>query len=149
MATLAGGCHCGGLRVEFQTAQNISSLHPRACDCSFCRKHGAAYVSDPAGALSITENAAGLLADYRQGSNAARFLFCRRCGVLIAVVYEQDASTFGAVNSGCLDSADEFAESASASPQKLGAAEKTSRWQQLWVPDVVVTMFDDKTRKVP
>jgi len=46
---LKGGCHCGKVRVELTTSIRPGDFRPRACDCSFCTKHGAAYVSDPAG----------------------------------------------------------------------------------------------------
>jgi hypothetical protein len=141
---LHGACHCGALRVEFGTGQDPATIHPRACDCSFCRKHGAAYVSDPAGSLSVTETVDGMLGDYRQGSNTAQFLLCRRCGILVAVLFVEESRTFGAVNSRCLDSDLRFGETVSASPQKLGADEKIFRWRQLWIADVKVRMFGDK-----
>ena len=137
--TLPGGCHCGRLSVEFSTAQKPAALHPRACDCSFCRKHGAAWISDPAGALSVSARGAATLREYRQGSEAARFLLCAHCGVLVAVVYEQDARIHGAVNAGCLDGEPGLADAVPASPQRLSAEEKISRWLQVWVPDVVLT----------
>ena len=48
---LAGGCHCGKLKVEFETGIDPADFSPRACDCSFCTKHGAAYISDPRAAF--------------------------------------------------------------------------------------------------
>ena len=68
MSTLRGSCHCGRLGIEFTTACEPASLHPRACDCTFCRKHGAAWISDPAGTLSVTASASDALHEYRQGS---------------------------------------------------------------------------------
>jgi hypothetical protein len=140
--TLPGSCHCGRLSVEFSTAQEPAGLHPRACDCSFCRKHGAAWISDPAGALSLSARGAASLREYRQGSESARFLLCAHCGVLVAVVYEQDGCTYGALNAGCLDGEPGLAEAVSASPQRLSAEEKIARWRQVWVPDVVLATTD-------
>lgn len=137
MATLRGSCHCGRLRVEFSTSENPASIVPRACDCSFCRKHGAAYVSDPAGRLLVT----GALIDaheYQQGSNAARFLVCRHCGVLMAVVYKDGSRIHGAVNASCLDDDPGLGEPVPASPQTLAPDEKVTRWREMWVPDVVL-----------
>ena len=130
-----GGCHCGALRVAFETALEIAELSPRACDCSFCTRHAAAYVSDPCGKLSITAMAAGDALVYRQGSNNAAFLVCGHCGILVAVVSRNDAGTFGAVNVRCLDFAG-FGDSVATSPQRLDAGEKIARWSTLWVPDV-------------
>ncbi len=47
MSTVLGGCDCGNLSVELELSEPSNSYRPRACDCSFCRKHVAAYVSDP------------------------------------------------------------------------------------------------------
>lgn len=136
--TMRGSCHCGRLRVEFSTYQDAASIAPRACDCSFCRKHGAAYISDPAGRMSVTESEPGATREYRQGSNAARFLLCSHCGVLVAVVYEHEGRIYGVANTRCLDEDAGFASPVPASPQALAPDEKVSRWLELWIPDVVL-----------
>lgn len=136
--TLQGGCHCGQLHLQFATMQPPAATHPRACDCTFCRKHGAAYVSDPHGSLSVTARDMQAMVRYRQGSNTADFLLCGHCGVLVAVVFEHEGRRYGAANASALDEADAFAERVTASPQWLSADEKTTRWQAFWVPDVVL-----------
>lgn len=78
----------------------------------------------------------GALRKYRQGSNAADFLICAHCGVLVAVTYEHNSRIYGAVNIGCLDGPNGLGSSAPASPQALSQEEKISRWLQLWVPGV-------------
>lgn len=133
MATLRGGCHCGKVEATFDTQHDPATLHPRACDCSFCRKHGAAWVSDPAGRLVVGTREPGALREYRQGSGNARFLLCSDCGVLVAVVAEGDTGLLGAVNAGCLQPAS-LGEPVVASPQQLAAADKIARWRQLWTP---------------
>ncbi len=139
--TLQGSCHCGRLRLEFATEQDAASIVARACDCSFCQKHGAAYISDPAGRLSVSESDAGALREYRQGSNAARFLVCEHCGVLVAVVFEHDSRIYGAANARCLDGQIGLGSSVPASPQTLSREEKVSRWLKVWVPDVALTRY--------
>lgn len=134
-STLRGSCHCGELRVELSTRLDPATLIPRACDCSFCLKHGAAYVSDPAGRLELMVHPDGLRR-YRQGSGTAEFLMCDRCGVLVAVTFMQAARIYGAVNARCLDGNMRLGDSATASPQALNPEEKAARWMKLWVPDV-------------
>lgn len=68
----------------------------------------------------------------------ARFLLCGRCGVLVAVVFEHQGNTYGAVNVGCLDARTLFGACVPASPQQLSPEEKVSRWLQMWVPGVQV-----------
>lgn len=132
--TLHGGCHCGAVQVEFTTGQALSGVSPRACDCSFCCKHGAAYISDPAGHLRITVAKPDALHAYRQGARLARFQLCARCGVLVAVVFVHQGVVYGAVNAGCLDARQRLGAAVPASPQRLRAQEKVSRWLQVWVP---------------
>ena len=131
-----GGCHCGQVRVAFSTALDPASIIPRACDCSFCQKHAAAYVSDSAGQLSITTRGPEALRRYQQGSSTAEFLLCDRCGVLVAVVFEHSARVYGAVNARSLEGPTGFGSPVQASPQLLTPGEKVARWLQLWVPDV-------------
>lgn len=137
--SLRGSCHCARLTLRYDAAQAPADTHPRACDCSFCCKHGAAYVSDPAGALCIHESEPGARREYRQGSEIARFQVCGHCGVLVAVVFEHEGRRYGAVNARCFDDEPGFAESVPASPQRLSAEDKVARWLHVWVPDVTMT----------
>ena len=141
-AVLRGGCHCGRLGLAFETAQTAASLVPRACDCSFCRKHGAAWVSDPDGALTLTAREMDGWGEYRQGSETARFLLCRDCGVLVAVVFAHEGRVYGAANATCLEDAAMLGSTVAASPQRLSPMEKVARWQQLWIPDVHLPFED-------
>jgi hypothetical protein len=129
--TLSGSCHCGRVRVSLETTRAASDYSPRACDCSFCRKHGAAWLSDPQGALRVHAHDSGDLRIYRQGSDTADMLLCAHCGVLVAVVFVHSDGLFGAVNAGCLDDV-ALGASVVVSPQRLSAAEKIERWRMLW-----------------
>ncbi|NOT89358.1 MAG: aldehyde-activating protein [Lysobacter sp.] len=137
-AVLHGGCHCGKVRVVFETALLPSSLQPRACDCSFCRSHDAAWVSDADGRIRIDADDAIDVRSERQGSGTARFLLCAHCGVPVVVVFEAEAERFGAVNARCLVDRAVFAAEVIASPQRLSPAERVDRWRTLWARDVVV-----------
>lgn len=141
---LWGGCHCGRLRVAFSTGLDPAAINPRACDCSFCQKHGAAYVSDPAGGLCISMAEPDDVRRYRQGSGTAAFLFCGHCGILVAVIVDHGGRTYGAVNARCLDATTRLGDAITASPQQLAAGDKVDRWLRLWIPDVEL-MVDGST----
>lgn len=130
----AGGCHCGGLRWTLDTGVPLAGFTPRACDCDFCTRHRAAWVSDPRGALRL-HDAGGYLRRYRHGSAQADFLFCGSCGVLVAVTCT-DASGIrrGAVNRNSFDQRQLLGNEVVAAPQQLGPAAKLARWAQLWTP---------------
>ncbi|MBW3550359.1 MAG: aldehyde-activating protein [Proteobacteria bacterium] len=132
---LRGSCHCAAVRLFFASPAPALSLNPRACDCSFCRKHGASWLSDPHGTLRIEADSPAP-ALYRQGTGTAQFVTCSRCGVLVAVLYKHQGITYGAANASCLDDPPALGPPLPVSPQTLSAEEKAGRWQQLWVPQV-------------
>lgn len=134
-----GGCHCGAVRLEFATVQAPESMNPRACDCDFCQKHGAAYVSDPAGQLTLYVAKADVLRTYRQGSMTAVFQLCGECGVLLAVTFEHQQRLHAAVNVRCLEQCGSFGAITTVSPQQLSTAAKIARWQEVWIADVRIT----------
>jgi hypothetical protein len=138
MHIVSGGCHCGNIRVELDLSRPPDSYNPRSCDCDFCRKHSASYVSDAQGSLVIRlkdERDAGW---YRQGSGAAECLFCRNCGVLVGAVYRSDQQLHASVNVRAVDARVKFAAEQPVSPQRLSASEKIQRWQDIWFSDVEV-----------
>lgn len=138
-ARLPGGCHCGRIGVAFETATLPADLHPRACDCRFCTKHGAAYVSDPEGRLRIEVTGTDILGEYRQGSGSARFLLCRCCGVLVAVLFDDGPGRYGAVNARCFEDV-VFGAPRTVSPQTLSGDDKRGRWTTLWTPLVELSV---------
>ena len=136
-----GGCHCGRLAFEVRLTQPPSAFVPRACDCSFCRKHGAAWLSDPQGVLALRLR--GEPVRYRQGSDQAEFVACAHCAVLVAVVSEVDGRMYAAINARTLDGPDTPAAAQPASPQSLAAEQKVERWSRLWFADVRLDYVDD------
>ena len=51
MTLYRGGCHCGAVTIELETATDPSEIDVRECQCSFCRAHGAESASDPNGRI--------------------------------------------------------------------------------------------------
>jgi hypothetical protein len=142
MYRLSGGCYCGNIHLEVALAREPSSYHPRACDCDFCQKHGAAYISDPQGSLVIRIKGERETNRYRQGSGIAEMLVCRTCGVMVGALYRDQGSLFGTVNFRVLDSRADFGAEQTVSPRKLAPDEKTKRWQDLWIADVTIINAD-------
>jgi|SRR5579862_6500239 len=93
-----GGCHCGNLSFEFEATVPLKVLGLRADQCSFCRAHGARNTSDPQGTMSIAVRNAGALLRYRFGLKTADFLVCRRCGVYIGALMEDEGRSWCTVN---------------------------------------------------
>jgi hypothetical protein len=137
VAKLAGGCHCGNITVRVELERAPEGYAPRACDCEFCRKHGAAWVSDPRGSLSIHIRDERDASRYAQGDRLAEMLVCRNCGVLVSALWRHER-LYGVVNASVLDVA--FAAVQPVSPRTLSAQAKMSRWQSIWFADVALVM---------
>ena len=138
MHGVTGTCHCGNILLDLQLTKDPASYHPRACDCTFCRKHGAAYISDARGSLRVRINDPHQSGTYRQGNELAEMLLCTRCGVLMGALYRAAGLVYGTVNVRVIEGAESFGVEKPASPQKLSADEKISRWKDLWFSSVEV-----------
>ena len=137
--SLSGQCHCGNIRFDMQLTREPASYAPRACDCDFCRQHGAAYLSDPRGKLAIRIRDQAGVSRYRQGSGTAEFVLCRHCGVLVAVTCLQDGYLYAAVNSRAVASGRaDFAAQVPVSPKTLSVEQKLERWTANWFADVTI-----------
>ena len=108
MTTLRGGCHCGNISVELETALDPHALQLRECQCSFCRKHGARTTSDPAGRLRISNRDPALLERYRFALGITDFLVCKSCGTYVAATIEAAARRIGTLNVNVLDEREPF-----------------------------------------
>ena len=107
MQAYHGGCHCGALRLTFETSRAPAEIQRRACQCSFCRAHGAVTMSDPDGVMRIDAKADALVR-YRFGLKTADFLICSRCGIYVGAVYEDADDAWAIVNSNAMHERDAF-----------------------------------------
>jgi hypothetical protein len=98
-----GSCHCGNIRYRLFTVHQRDALPLRACRCSFCRRAGARYTSDPEGELRIAIANPAALSRYRFASGVVEFIVCTRCGGMPAAVTEIDSRTHAVVNANTLD----------------------------------------------
>ena len=133
MTRLEGGCHCGAITAVFETALAPDQIDVRADQCSFCRRHGAKTVSDPAGRLTIrfVEDS---VRRYRFGGRTADFLVCRDCGTYVAAVMED----YGVLNVVGADIA--VLASREARPvdyESESADERRARRRQRWTPTIL------------
>lgn len=96
--TYRGSCHCGTVRYRLTTSIPPADWSVRACQCAFCRAHGAATTSDPEGAIEWSAEGADAVQRYRFALGTAGFLVCRRCGVYGGAVIETPLGRFGIVN---------------------------------------------------
>jgi hypothetical protein len=91
-------CHCGVLTARYRTAIPPADWSVRACQCAFCRSHGALATSDPEGLLEFRSANPTQVQRYRFGGRTAEFLICRECGVYVGVQMVTDKGRFGVLN---------------------------------------------------
>ena len=97
MWTLTGTCHCGAIRGTLNSTKPPEALQVRACQCSFCTRHGAMTASDPAGRASFEIHRPGL-AEYRFGTRTGASLICARCGIYAGVILEEGGKAWSVLN---------------------------------------------------
>jgi hypothetical protein len=102
MTTLVGSCHCGNLRLSFETGFTPENLPLRACQCCFCRAHGAVTAADPNGRVRISASDPAQVLRYRFGLGITDFLVCAHCGVYAAAIMELDGSLYASINTNVL-----------------------------------------------
>ncbi len=132
---LRGGCHCGNLSIVFETSRDPSALPLRACQCSFCRRHGGVTTSDPEGRLVVEVRRPEQLQRYRFALGITDFLICRACGVYVAATMEADGRMLGVLNVNVLDEQGPFRRPAE--PMQYGAEkveDREARRTKVWMP---------------
>lgn len=125
----SGACHCGRVRVELRTDKPLS---PRACQCGFCRRHGARTVSDPEGWARLTLGPESLR--YRFGTGSTDFLICGRCGVYIGAVTEIDGAVCATLNLNAFDDPRPDLAAGPVSYEGEEATAKAARRRRNWTP---------------
>ncbi|MCA0940213.1 GFA family protein [Salipiger pacificus] len=102
--TLSGGpvtvtCHCGACELRVTLADGLNSA--RRCDCSFCRRRGAAAVTAPKGGVEVVKGADRMTL-YQFGTKTAQHYFCSVCGIYMYHRRRSNPNEFG-VNMGGIE----------------------------------------------
>jgi len=134
-----GGCHCGNIRFVFDWPEAATTIPGRACGCTFCCKHGAAYTSHPRGRLEVTIADPEQVHDYRFGTGTADFMICRTCGVVPVVTSAIDGTLYAVVSVNAFESADRAdVEVAAADFEGEATDDRLARRRRNWIGDVTV-----------
>ena len=135
MKSYSGRCHCGAIGFTYSTDIAPSDWSVRACQCTFCRAHGALSTSDPAGHIRFDAARPEQLRRYRFGLRTADFLLCAECGVYIGALTEVDGRAYGILNVGALSPIPAgVAEPRAMTYEGEDAGERSARRAQRWSP---------------
>ncbi len=95
---IRGSCHCGNIAFELTWEPEPREIPARACDCTFCSKHGGVWTSNPAGSLTVRVRQRALVSKYSFGTATAVFHVCARCGVTPVVTSVIDDQLYAVVS---------------------------------------------------
>lgn len=124
-----GQCHCGAIRMAFESARPLA---PRACQCGFCRRHGARTVSDPDGKATLALG--GAVIRYRFASKAADYILCATCGIYVGAVAEIEGRILATLNLNAFDDPHPDLKGIAISYDGESAAAKAERRLARWTP---------------
>jgi hypothetical protein len=135
--TINGKCHCGNIAFDLEWGGDPRRIPARACDCSFCVKHGGVWTSHPGSRLTVAVRDASLASTYAFGSRTATFHVCTRCGSVPLVTSEIDNHVYAVVNVNMFENVD------STTLDRTGASfggedveSRLARRQRNWIADV-------------
>ena len=97
--TVQGGCHCGAVRFEAQVESGEHVVH--RCNCSICAMTGFVHLIVAGDQFRLMQGG-DALREYRFNTEAARHLFCSRCGVKSFYVPRSHPTGYS-INVTCLD----------------------------------------------
>ena len=133
--TIKGSCHCGNLSFEPSTDTPVEEVVARACDCSFCRIHGARNWSDPQGSAIVRVRDPAHLQKYVFALRTADFYVCRICGAYVGALLTEDSQSWSTLN---LRLSDIDVAEAAASWGGEQSDQRITRRKQNWTPTTVV-----------
>lgn len=129
-----GSCHCGAIGFTLRASQPPELWVVRACQCSFCRGHGARTTSDSNGSVTFEIADASKLQRYRFGLRSADFLICNACGVYVASVLTSPRGQFATLNINALRESLEVPDAEPISYEGESLEQRQARRERRWTP---------------
>jgi centromere protein V len=77
VTTHKGGCHCGKVRFEVDTAADVEATN---CNCSICSMTGFLHLIVGKDDFRLQANEADITT-YTFNTHTAKHMFCRHCGI--------------------------------------------------------------------
>ena len=134
---IRGRCHCGNISFRLDWTPDPAEIPARACDCTFCVKHGGLWTSNPRGSLEIHVADRSQVSRYEFGTKTATFHVCGRCGVVPVVTSDIDGHTYAVVSVKAFEDVDPaMVKSVPASFDGEGVDSRLARRRRNWIAEV-------------
>jgi hypothetical protein len=132
-----GKCHCGNIAFEIEWEGDPPHIPARACNCSFCVKHGGVWTSNANSRLAVAIRDASLVSKYAFGSRTATFHICSRCGAVPLVTSEIANHLYAVVNVNVLENVDpSWLDRAAVTFEGENVESRLARRKRNWIADV-------------
>jgi hypothetical protein len=132
-----GSCHCRNISFALVWEPDPSEIPARACDCSFCTKHGGVWTSYPPGLLNVTVQNPLLVSKYAFGTQTAEFHICSRCGIVPLVTSRIEGHLYAVVSVNALEGvAPQLLRRSAASFQDESEDLRLARRTRNWIANV-------------
>ena len=136
-----GSCHCGNISFELDWEPDPREIPARACDCTFCTKHGGVWTSNPKGKLRVDVKDAALESKYSFGTGTAVFHVCSRCGAVPVVTSRIDGHLYAVVSVNAFNDVDpSLLKRAPISFEGESTDDRLGRRKRGWIRDVHYSM---------
>lgn len=93
-----GACHCGNIGFVLDWRSEPGQIVARACDCTFCVKHGGVWTASASAALTVSIKDPARVSRYAFATRTADFQVCAVCGVVPLVLSRIDGRWYAVVN---------------------------------------------------
>jgi hypothetical protein len=132
-----GHCHCGNISFALNWEPDPAQIQARACNCSFCTKHGGVWTSNPSGSLEVSIKEPSLVSNYAFGTRTAQFHICSRCGIVPVVTSRIDGHLYAVVSVNAFEGVDpSLMRRAPASFDGEETPDRLARRKRNWIADV-------------
>jgi hypothetical protein len=130
-----GNCHCGN--ISFDLDWKAEDIAARACDCSFCVKHGGLWTSSPTASLEVTVRNPSLVSRYAFGTRTAVFHICTGCGVAPVATSEIEGNLYAVISVNAFNGVDpSLIRRAPASFESEDTESRLARRKRNWIGSV-------------
>lgn len=134
-----GKCHCGNISFVLEWPGESPEIRARACDCSFCVKHGGVWTCDPGATLVVSIRDAMRVSKYTFATETATFQICAQCGAVPFVVSEIANHRYAVVNVNVFEGIDQSCiHRATASFEGEDTESRLARRTRNWIASVRV-----------
>ncbi len=132
-----GSCHCGNISFKLAWEPEPLEIAARACDCSFCTKHGGVWASCRTGALKVYVADPSLVSKYSFCTKTALFHICSKCGIVPVVTSQIEGRIYAVVSVNAFEGLDDsLLKRSSASFEAEDEETRLARRQKNWIANV-------------